>query len=112
MEGSQDLACSSENDDQDLIKRTNKRQEIKDKAKAEMKLKKQKERELKKKKYAKMFDDEAELGSDCEEHDNIKKVIDKDNDLEENEDGMDSDLDGFVDRRVDQEIREENVQDY
>lgn len=49
------------------------------------------------------FDDEAELGSDDENNDDIKKQINKD-DVEENEDGLDSDLDGFVDNRDEKEI--------
>ena len=51
----------------------------------------------KKKKRVKMafFEDEAELGSDKEGNDDIKKRIDK-NDQEEVDDGLDSDLDGFV----------------
>ena len=44
------------------------------------------------------LDVEAELGSDREENDDAKaKSIDM-NDIEEDEDGMDSDLSGFVDR--------------
>lgn len=47
-------------------------------------------------KYIKnLFDDEAELGSDDEENDDAVKRINKD-DEEENEDGLDDDLDGFV----------------
>ena len=49
------------------------------------------------------FDNEAELGSDDENKDEIKKQINKD-DAEENEDGLDSDLDGFVDNRDEKEI--------
>lgn len=49
------------------------------------------------------MEEEAELGSDDEENDDIRKEIDK-NDEEENEDGMDSDLDGFVVRGDDEEI--------
>lgn len=41
------------------------------------------------------FDEEAELGSDDENKVDARKHIDKD-DQEENEDGLDSDLDGFV----------------
>jgi hypothetical protein len=44
----------------------------------------------------KFFEDEAELGSDDENKDEIRKQIDK-NDLEENEEGLDKDLDGFID---------------
>ena len=38
---------------------------------------------------------EADQGSDNEEHDDIKKDINRD-DLEENEEGFDQDLEGFV----------------
>jgi len=41
------------------------------------------------------FDQEAELGSDDEDNDDVRIVINK-NDVEENEDGLDDDLDGFV----------------
>ena len=44
------------------------------------------------------LDDEAELGSDNEEHDEGRAKSIDENDIEENEDGMDDDLDGFVDR--------------
>ena len=47
------------------------------------------------KKMAALFDEEAELGSDNDENDDLKKDINKD-DADENEDGMDEDLDGFV----------------
>lgn len=56
-----------------------------------------------KKLLGKMFEDEAELGSDNEEKDNLKKDINK-NDAEENEDGLDSDLDGFVVHNEDEVI--------
>jgi hypothetical protein len=49
------------------------------------------------------FDEEAELGSDDENKDDARKAINKD-DLDENEDGMDSDLDGFVAKGDDIEI--------
>lgn len=49
-----------------------------------------------KSKAAGFFDEEAELGSDDEANDDNRKAIDK-NDAEENEDGLDDDLDGFVD---------------
>jgi hypothetical protein len=41
------------------------------------------------------FDEEAELGSDDEDNDDNRKAINK-NDLEENEEGLDADLEGFV----------------
>lgn len=43
------------------------------------------------------LDTEADLGSDNEANDDKVKRIDK-NDEEENEDGLDSDLEGFVDK--------------
>ena len=51
----------------------------------------------------KFFEDEAELGSDDENKDEIRKNIDK-NDLEENEDGRDNDLDGFIDYTGDNKL--------
>ena len=44
----------------------------------------------------KFYDDEAELGSDNEENDDVRKNIDRDGDEEEDEDGLDDDLGGFV----------------
>jgi len=44
----------------------------------------------------KFYDDEAELGSDNEENDDVRKNIDRYGDEEENEDGLDDDLNGFV----------------
>ena len=41
------------------------------------------------------MEEEAELGSDDEENDDYIRQINK-NDDEENEDGLDDDLDGFV----------------
>ena len=43
----------------------------------------------------KYYEDEAELGSDNEENDDVRKKINR-NDAEEADDGLDSDLDGFV----------------
>lgn len=43
----------------------------------------------------KFLDDEADLGSDNEDNDDMRKDIDE-NDEEENEDGLDKDLEGFV----------------
>jgi hypothetical protein len=50
-----------------------------------------------------LFDEEAELGSDDEDKDDIKKDINR-NDEEENDDDLDSDLEGFVVRGDDEEI--------
>ena len=44
------------------------------------------------------FEDEAELGSDNEDNDECKAKQINMNDEEENEDGQDEDLEGFVDR--------------
>ena len=52
----------------------------------------------KKKELAAFFEDEAELGSDDEEKGDMAKSINKD-DAEENEDGLDKDLEGFIDRQ-------------
>ena len=52
---------------------------------------------MEKKKIKNFFEDEAELGSDDEENDDVRKHIDRLNDDEENEEGLDDDLDGFVD---------------
>lgn len=54
-------------------------------------------------KLAGFFDEEAELGSDDEEKDDARKAIDR-NAADENEEGLDSDLDGFVVRGDDVEI--------
>ena len=64
----------------------------------------------KKKKRVKMafFEDEAELGSDQEGNDDIRKRIDK-NDQEEVDDGLDSDLDGFVVHGDDVEVADADV---
>ena len=42
-----------------------------------------------------MLEDEAELGSDDEDNDDVRKKINR-NDEEEDEEGLDDDLDGFV----------------
>jgi hypothetical protein len=54
------------------------------------------------------LEQEAELGSDDEENDDNVRRIDK-NDEEEDEDGLDSDLDGFVVKGDDEEIGDENI---
>ena len=46
-------------------------------------------------KLAKFFDEEAELGSENEENDDRRRVINK-GDKEENEEGMDEDLADFI----------------
>ena len=51
------------------------------------------------KELAALFDDEAELGSEDEDHGDRVKKIDRD-DIEENEDGLDEDLEGFIDREI------------
>lgn len=78
-----------------------------------MKLKRQrieKER-AKRAKISKFLDLEAELGSDNEANDEVRKKINKD-DEEEDEEGLDSDLEGFVDNAPlgdDDEIEEANA---
>lgn len=59
----------------------------------------QRKRQLKERKNQMkgFFDEEAGLGSDNEDRDDVEKVINK-NDAEENEEGLDSDLDGFVEK--------------
>lgn len=49
------------------------------------------------------MEEEAELGSDDEENDDVRKVINR-NDAEENDEGLDSDLEGFVVKADDEEI--------
>ncbi len=46
-------------------------------------------------KLRQFFDEEAELGSDNEDNDDYMKAIDS-NDEEENEEGLDENLRGFV----------------
>lgn len=58
-------------------------------------LQKKREKERKLKALRKYLDDEAELGSDDEDHDDVRKNIDREGD-EEDEDGLDEDLGGFV----------------
>ena len=60
----------------------------------EQALKRERKRKHRKRLQA-FFDEEAELGSDDEENDDAKRVINR-NEAEENEDGLDEDLDGFV----------------
>jgi hypothetical protein len=64
----------------------------------------QKQREDKRKLKAlrKYMEMEAELGSDDEENDDVRKEINRGED-EENEDGLDDDLDGFVVHGADDE---------
>lgn len=60
---------------------------------------------------AKFLEQEAELGSDNEDHDDVRKKIKSDDD-EEDESGLDSDLEGFVDNGPlgdDEEIEEANA---
>ena len=62
----------------------------------------QKQRD-RRRKVARFLDDEAELGSDDENNDDARKRINK-NDAEENEDGLDADLEGFVVKGGDDEV--------
>lgn len=54
------------------------------------------------------MEEEAELGSDDEDKDDFRKAIDQ-NDEEENEDGLDDDLDGFVVHAADNEEIEDGT---
>ncbi len=45
---------------------------------------------------SKFLDEEAELGSDNEDNDDVRKNIDRHGDEEEDEEGLDDDLNGFV----------------
>jgi len=63
-----------------------------------------------KKLMAGMLDDEAELGSDDEDNDHVQKQINK-NDDEENEEGLDEDLNGFVVQGNDEEINPDNEEE-
>ena len=59
---------------------------------------------------SRFLEEEAELGSDNEENDDVRKNIDRVGDDEENENGLDDDLDGFVVRAGDdEEIGDENA---
>jgi len=49
------------------------------------------------------FEEQADLGSDNEENDDVRKNINLD-DEEENEEGHDEDLDGFVVHAADDEV--------
>ena len=64
--------------------------------------KKQKLRIKKNKQLNKFLEMEAQLGSDNEENDDMIKAINRD-DEEEDEDGQDEDLDGFVVHEADEE---------
>jgi len=64
--------------------------------------KEKRELERKRKAIRRFMDDEAELGSDDEDNDDYRREIDKE-DAEENEDGLDDDLDGFVVHGADDE---------
>lgn len=57
--------------------------------------------QIPKSQLAGFFEDEAELGSDDEEHDDVDKKAINRQDIEENEEGLDSDLDGFIDHTKD-----------
>ena len=65
----------------------------------------QKKKELlrKKKQMRRFLEEEAELGSDDEENDDVRKDINR-NDEDENDEDLDSDLEGFVVRGDDEEI--------
>ena len=61
------------------------------------------------KKMKRFYEEEAELGSDDEDNDDIVKNIDRGHE-EENEEGLDDDLDGFVVRGDNEEIGDEDSQ--
>ena len=69
-------------------------------------IRKEKERQRKLKQIRRFVDEEAELGSDDEVNDDVRKNINRDSD-EENEDGLDSDLASFV-AGDDEEIGDED----
>lgn len=71
------------------------RKEIQDKEKKTLAKKKMKKIRA----AARFMDLEADLGSDNEDNDDVIKKIDR-NDLEENENDLDDDLDGFVDNEA------------
>lgn len=73
--------------------------------KVELKKKKKEMSSQQREQLKKFFDEEAELGSDDEDNDHVRKQINKD-DQEENEDGQDDDLQGFVVQADDVEIGE------
>jgi hypothetical protein len=60
-------------------------------------------KDKKKRMIMNFIEEEAELGSDDEDKDDIRKKINKD-DAEEDEDGLDADLADFVDHAPDDEI--------
>ncbi len=67
------------------------------------------EKDRKKRELLRFLDEEAELGSDNEENDDVRKNIDREGDDEENEEGLDDDLGGFVVHgHDDDEIGDEN----
>lgn len=69
----------------------------------------ERQRELKKRMMKRFLEEEAEVGSDDEEHDDVRKAIDRDGDLEENEEGLDEDLQDFVVHEADDaEVGPEN----
>ena len=59
-------------------------------------LRRQREKERETRMMRKFLEEEAELGSDNEDNDDVRKMIDKNGDEEEDEEGLDDDLNGFV----------------
>ena len=68
---------------------------------ASVKEKKRAMLKMPKRRLAGFFEDEAELGSDDEEHDDANTKAINRQDVEENEEGLDSDLEGFIDHTKD-----------
>jgi len=105
--GVEDFMAASSNAGESEIG-TRKRRQIKQSANSSQASPIAKKNKIKKRKQlAGFFDEEAELGSDDEENDDVKKQINKD-DIEENEEGLDKDLEGFVVKGDEQEIGEAN----
>ena len=98
----------SQGDESDTIKAKGRRRLKKTKSQASkasskgdgVSLGQKKKRGLQKSRLAGFFEDEAELGSDNEANDAAKKEINR-QDLEENEEGLDSELEGFIDHTKD-----------
>lgn len=96
---------SVESDGPKRLKRRNKFGKDSDKASNASAAQKKKKKSSQNSAVNRFFEDEAELGSDDEENDNIRKAINK-NDAEEDEDGLDEDLKDFVVEADENEIGE------
>jgi hypothetical protein len=67
---------------------------------------KQKMKEIERRRMKKFLEDEAELGSDDEENDDVRKRINREDDEEQDGDELDADLEGFVVRGDEEEIND------